>query len=121
MVVIVPTSTPLYSILVLPASSPSADPNTILIFGPSLSILEIATQAPTTAAIIGITQTTEIGVFFLATARDSGTGGIDVRSSAMSNLLGAGRVPDQPGVERFDRQHRQHHHRREKEQSRSGF
>src|ERR1700719_1160858 len=106
MAVIVPTSTPLYSILVLPASSPSADPKMIWIFGPSLSILETATQAPTTAAIIGITQTTEIRVLFLATARDSGIGGIDVRSSAMSNLLRAGRIPDQPWVERFDRQHR---------------
>src|SRR5580700_1850967 len=66
----VPTSTPLYLILVLPASSPSAERNTIVILGPSLRNLVTATQTPTSAATIGITQTRESLVCPLGTALD---------------------------------------------------
>jgi hypothetical protein len=72
-VVTVPISTPLYSILVLPASRPSADLKTIVILGPSPKTLVTATQAPTTAATIGMNQTRESRVRRLGTARELGT------------------------------------------------
>src|SRR5215469_7213075 len=104
-------------ILVLPASRPSADWNTIVIFGPSLRILVTATHRPTTVATIGMIHTSESLVFFLATALDSGIEPDGVCGSAMVNLLRICSVPNQARVERLDREHRQHHYRGEEEQA----
>src|SRR5271170_3291555 len=93
----------------------------MVIVGPWLRILVTATQTPTSAATIGITQTGEILVCFLATARDWGTGGSGVCCSTMYNLLGADGVPDKTWVKGLNRKHRQHHHRGEEDEPRSGF
>ena len=57
-----------------------------MIFGPSLRIRVTATQTPTSAATIGMNQTSESRVFFLVTVLDSGTPGGGVFGSGMSNL-----------------------------------
>src|SRR5262245_2846503 len=113
----VPTWTPLYSILGLPASSPSADWNTIVTFGPSPRIRVTATQAPAPAATIGISQTSERRVRLRLTALDSGARGSGRSLSGMADLPGARGIPDQSGIEGFDGQHRQHHDRREEEET----
>jgi hypothetical protein len=105
-------------ILVLPASSPSADWNTMVIFGPSLRIRATATHTPSAAARIGMSQTGESRVCFLGTALASGTEGIGGSRSGISNLFGACGIPDQPRIEGLDRKHCQHHHRREEKQPR---
>ena len=51
-------------------------------FGPSLRIFVTATQAPATAATMGMIQTSESRVRFLATALDSGTWGLIYRCQA---------------------------------------
>ena len=117
-VVTVPMSTPLYWILVLPASKPSADLKTIVILGPSLRTLVTAIQTPASAATIGMIQTSDSRVRLLGTAFESGTEGIGVPRSGMLNLFRDCGIPDQPRIEGLDREHRQHHHRREKEQAR---
>src|ERR1700691_6334545 len=104
--------------MVLPASRPSAESNTIVIFGPSLSTRVTATHAPTIAARIGITQTSEIGVRLLVTARAFGIGGIGGSFSGMLSHLRTARIPYQARIKRFDREHRKHHHRRKEEQAR---
>src|SRR5208337_710719 len=53
----------------------SADFITIVILGPSLSTRVTATHAPTTAATIGMNQTSESRVRFFGTLLDSGTDG----------------------------------------------
>src|SRR5580693_1352725 len=95
---------------------------TIVISGPSLSTLVTATHAPTTAARIGMNQTSESRVRLLGTVLDSGT---EERGGSLSGicdlfrigLLPAYRIPNQPRIERFDREHREHHHRREEDQA----
>src|ERR1700683_2514510 len=96
---------------------------TMVIFGPSLITRVTATHAPTIAARIGMNQTSESRVRFLGTFLDSGTeervGG---SRSGISNLFRiclyrTCSVPDQPRIERLDRQHRKHHYRREKDQA----
>src|SRR5208337_701393 len=103
MAVSVPTSSPLYWILVLLASSPSADWKTMVILGPSLMILATATQTPAAAATMGMTQTNESRVRFLGTTLDSGIGVGDL--SGILNLIlvffGTGGIPDQPRVKGF--------------------
>src|SRR5579863_1155113 len=120
MVVTVPISTPLYRILVLPASRPSAESRVIVILGPSLMTLVTATHTPTNAAKIGMNQTNESRVRLLDTALELGTGGIGVSGSGMLNLFRTGGIPDQARVEGFDRKHRQHHDRRKKKQAGRG-
>src|ERR1022692_2750614 len=109
----VPTFKPLYWILVLPASSPSADWKTIVILGPWLMILVTATQVPATAATIGMIQTSESRVRFLGTTFASGTWGSGLSLSGMLNLLRTCGIPDQSRIKGLDREHRQHHHRGE--------
>src|SRR5262249_36739623 len=118
MVASVPISTPLYSILVLPASSPSADLNVMVIFGPWLRIRVTATQTPATAAMIGTIQTTESRVRFLVTARDCGT--CDVSLSAMGTPFRTGAIPEEPRIERPDGQHCENHDGGEEEQAGRG-
>src|SRR5205809_2001649 len=86
----------------------------MVIFGPSARILVTATQTPAIAATIGTSQTTESRVRFLGTFLDSGTYG--AWFSGTLHLRPAGCIPDETGVERFDREHRQHHDCREEEQ-----
>src|SRR5262245_8621900 len=114
----VPTWTPLYSILVLPASSPSADWKTSVIFGPSPRIRVTATQTPAPAATIGISHTGERRVRLRVMVLDSGAPGSGRSLSGMANLFGARRIPDQPGVEGLGSEHRQNHHRREEDEPR---
>src|SRR5580704_5658119 len=85
--------------------------------GPSLKNLVTATQTPTSAATIGMNHTTESRVRFLDTTLESGTAGLGICGSGMLNLVHAGGVPDEPRVERFDRQHREYDHGREKQQT----
>src|SRR5262249_62294260 len=94
----VPTVPPLYWIWVLPASSPSADLKTMVIFGPSARIRVTATQAPAIAATMGTIQTRESRVCFLPTALESGMFGGDPSPSAMADLSRALRLPDQTPV-----------------------
>src|SRR5579871_2235273 len=110
-----PMSTPLYRILVLPASSPSADRKTIVIFGLSLLILATPTQTPTSPAAIGTSQTREGRVRFLGTALDTAT-----CMSSWSGILAPCRahgIPDQPRVEGLDGEHREHDDRGEEKQT----
>src|SRR5262245_34933824 len=89
--------TSLYLIKVLPASIPSADLKTIVMVGPSLMIRWIAIPMATTAARIGMIQTTEIRWRRLGTTVARG------RLSELSAMLGLSiyaRIPDQPGIER---------------------
>src|SRR6185437_7096309 len=55
----VPISTSLYLTLVLPASSPSAELNIIVISGPCCTQVLIAIEIPITAASMGISQINE--------------------------------------------------------------
>jgi hypothetical protein len=71
------------------------------------------TAASGALATIGMTQTRESRVRFLATDLDSGVGGSGVCASGMSNLSRAGGIPDEARVEELDGEHRQHHDRRE--------
>src|SRR6266576_1749610 len=103
-------------IFVLPASSPSADRGAIVIFGPSLRILVTATQTPVSAATMGTIQTTESRVRFLTTVRASPTWGSGGSRSGIPHLSRAQGIPDQSGIERLDREHRQHHDSREEDQ-----
>src|ERR1700730_17006010 len=97
---------------------------TMVIVGPSLNTRVIATHAPTTAARIGMNQTSDSRVRFLGTFLDSGTDERGGSRSGISNLfriclLRTYRIPDQPRIERFDREHRKYDHRREEDQARS--
>src|SRR5271170_6447979 len=101
-------------ILVLFASSPSADEKTMVISGPCSRIFVTAIHTPATAATMGMTQTSESRVRFLGTALASGT----LENFSVSGMLHLafdflcrGGIPDQPRVERFDRQHGQDHDR----------
>src|SRR5215475_2405830 len=90
--------TSLYLTKVLPASTPPADLKMIVMVGPSLRIRWIAIPMATTAARIGMIQTTEIRWRRLGTTVARG------RLSGLSAMLGLSifyaRIPDQPGIER---------------------
>src|SRR6516225_2774058 len=86
MVPTVPTSTPLYRILVLPASSPSADGKMMVISGPSRRIRVTATRTPSAAATIGIIHTSESLNRRGRTILDDSAEGSDERPSAIVNL-----------------------------------
>src|SRR5271156_1263027 len=95
---------------------------TMVILGPSLSTRVTATHAPTIAARIGMNQTSESRVRFLGTFLDSGTDERGGSRSGISNLFRTCLyrtcgIPDEPRIERLDRQHRKHHHRREEDQA----
>src|SRR6202041_342852 len=99
---------------------------TIVIVGPSLNTRVTATHAPTTAARIGMNQTSESRVRFLGTFLDSGTDDRGGSRSGICNLfriclLRTYRIPDQSRIERLDREHRKDHDRREEDQARSRF
>src|SRR5262245_17332593 len=99
--------TSLYLTKVLPASTPPADLKMIVMVGPSLRIRWIAIPIATTAARIGIIQTTEIRWRRLGTtvARGKLSG-----LSAMVLWSARFRIPDQAGIERVCGDHCQHDH-----------
>src|SRR5215475_1999214 len=105
--------TSLYLTAVLPASSPSALLNTMVMVGPSLRMRWIAIPSATTAARIGMSHTTEMRVRRCRVTVASGRGGSST-CLAMVSSLGPS-VPDQARIERLGRHHRQHHHRREEQ------
>src|SRR5882724_394393 len=79
-----------------------------------LSLVWIVPMVAAIAGTIGTIQTRESRVRFRGTFLDSGTYG--AWFSGTLHLRPAGCIPDEPGVERFDREHRQHHDGREEEQ-----
>src|SRR6185295_2475246 len=109
--------TSLYLTTVLPASMPSAILKTMVMVGPSLRMRWTAIPMATTAARIGMIQTTEIRARLLGTTVACGMSGRS-ESSAMVSLHSGSGIPDQAGVERLRRDHRQHDDRREEEHAR---
>src|SRR4029453_4751672 len=105
---------------VLPASTPSAALNTMVMVGPSLKMLWTAMPIATTPAKIGMIQTTEIRVRLFGTTVACGRLSRLVLS-AMLALLARARIPDQAGVKRFRCDHCQHDHRGEKQHPRTGL
>src|SRR5206468_12861960 len=112
-----PMFTSLYLMTLLPASTPWAILKTIVMVGPSLRTRWTAMPRATTAARIGMTQTTEIRARRLGTTVARGTSRRSV-SSVIESPYRAG-IPDEPGVEGLGRDHRQYHHRREEQHSRT--
>src|SRR6188768_3846004 len=112
--------TSLYLTKVLPASRPSATLKTMVMVGPSLIMRWMAMPMATTAARIGMIQTTEIRVPFFRTTVACGSSSRLI-FSAMRTLRVCQRIPNQPGVKGLRRDHRQHHHRREKNYPRTGL
>src|SRR5579864_3465860 len=89
----------------------------MVISGPWPRYRVTATQAPTIAATIGMTQTSENLVRFFGTALDWGTGGSGGSRSGMTNLFSACGIPDQPRIEGLHREHGEHYYRREEDQA----
>src|SRR5262245_60075189 len=105
--------TSLYLTNVLPASTPSAAEKTIVIVGPSLRMRWTAIPIATTAARIGMIQTTEIRPRLdgptVARGSDDGTVGSGIERPPFRFV-----VPEQSRVEALGRKHREHDHRHEK-------
>src|SRR5882672_2795308 len=112
--------TSLYLIKVLPASTPWAALNTMVMVGPSLMIRWIAIPMATTAARMGTIQTTEIRWRLLGTTVACGMLSRSVLS-AMAFWSARFRIPNQAWVEGFCSDHCEHDHRREKQHSRTGL
>src|SRR5262245_31250046 len=106
--------TSLYLTTVLPASIPSAALKLIVIVGPSLSTRCTAIPSATTAATIGITHTTDTRARRRGTTTACATPPPSTGSSAMASPR-PGSVPDQPRIEGLRRQHCQHDHRGEEQ------
>src|SRR5215510_14978724 len=110
--------TSLYFTIVLPASTPDTELNTIVIVGPSSRMRWIAMPIATAAVRIGMIQTIEIRTrrfgTTLAAGRSSGSG-----CSAIMTLRGG--IPDEARVEGLGGDHRQHHHRRKEDHPRPGL
>src|SRR4030095_15536792 len=105
---------------VLPASSPSAALKRIVIVGPWLMMRWTAIPMATTAARIGMIQTTENLVPFCRTTVACGRSSRLI-CSAMHTLRVRQRIPNKPGIERLRRYHRQHHHRGKEQYSGTGL
>src|SRR5215468_11603240 len=112
--------TSLYLMKVLPASTPSAALKTMVMVGPSLRTRWTAMPTATTAARIGMIQTTEMRARLRGTTVACGRSSRSVLSG-MAVPPDGDRVPDQAGVERFRRHHRQHDDRREEQDARPGL
>src|SRR5277367_5587371 len=100
--------TSLYLIKVLPASMPDAALKTMVIVGPSWRMRWIAMPMATTAASMGMIQIIEMRIRFARTTLASGRL-LRSLSLAMRGLGGIGTIPDQTRVERFGREHGEHH------------
>src|SRR5436309_1103906 len=114
-----PTSTLLYLIFVLPASSPSAVLKVIVIVGPCSLMTLNASHPPASAATMGMAQTMDSDQRRFEAATASGRSK-SCGASAMA-LAFLQRVPYQARVKGLCREHRQHHHRAERDRSRSGL
>ena len=137
-----PMSTSLYLTLVLPGSRPSALLKVIVIVGP-LSVTDLITSArPISAAISGITQTSEGSQRLRGSISGSGSwGGSLGPFESLRGASGGGRrslrashvrgpevfeslpfhvVPDEAWIELHGRHHGQNHHRAEGDRARSG-
>src|SRR5262245_20184837 len=114
-----PMFTSLYLTTVLPASRPSATLKTMVMVRPSLRMRWMAIPTATTAARIGMIQTTEIRVRLRRPTVACGRRGKSVSSAIVSPHFSAG-IPDEARIEGFGRNHREHDHRREKQHPRSG-
>src|SRR5262245_5459317 len=112
-----PISTSLYLIFVFPASRPSAVLNSMVITGPRSRMARTASQPPTSTATIGMIQTSWKAKRFRGTATASGSWDGD-SGSAMLLLHG---VPDQARIEGLSREHRDHHHRPERDGAGAGL
>src|SRR5262245_21239005 len=112
-----PISTSLYLIFVLPASSPSAVLNSMVITGPRSRMARTASHPPTSTATIGMIQTSWKAKRFRGTATASGSWDDDSGSA----MLFLHRVPDQARIEGLSREHRDHHHRPERDGARPGL
>src|SRR5262245_3867479 len=112
--------TSLYLTNVLPASMPSAALKTMVMVGPSLRTRWTAIPMATTAARIGMTQTTEMRTRRRGTTVACGRSSRSMLSG-MTVPPGHGRVPDQAGIEGLRRYHRQHDDRREEEHPQAGL
>src|SRR6266700_2602742 len=111
--------TSLYLTRVLPASRPSAALKTMVMVGPSLRMRWTAIPRATTAARIGMIQTTEIRML-LRTTVACGRSGRSACSAIVSLRVVAG-IPDEARVEGLGRDHRQHDHGREEQHARTGL
>src|SRR5690349_6570507 len=100
--------TSLYLTKVLPASTPSAALNIIVMVGPSLIIRWIAIPIATTAAKIGMTQTMEIRVCLLGCTVAWGKLSRSMISAMLIAPVYAG-IQNQTRVEKLRRKHRDCH------------
>src|SRR5262245_10990831 len=114
-----PMCTSLYLTGVLPASSPWAALKTMVIVGPWLRIRWAAIPRATTAARMGITQTTDRRAPRRRTTVACGRLSRPL-SSAMLFLKSRRGIPDAPRIGRFRDDHRQHHYSREERHAGAG-
>src|SRR5262245_14492220 len=110
----------LYFTKVLPASMPSAERNTMVMLGPSLSSRCTATPIATNAARIGMIQTGEMREGLGATTLARGISR-DPALSAMCHARPVMRIPQQARIERLRRQHRENDHGHEEWHSGTGL
>src|SRR5713101_2740356 len=115
-----PMVTSLYLTKVLPASMPSADLKTMVMVGPSVTIRWTAMPMATAAARIGMIQMTEKRARFGGSTVACGSAPGPVGSGTVA-LEAPARVPDQARVEGLHRQHGEHHHGHEEDDSGPGF
>src|SRR5262249_18763353 len=115
-----PMLTSLYLTNVLPASRPWASLKTMVMVGPSLRTCWTAIPMATTAATIGMIQTTETRARLLGTTVARGSVSRSLVSSMVAPL-GECRVPDESRIEGFGGDHRQPPHRREEQHPRPGL
>src|SRR5438034_974187 len=112
-----PTSTFLYLIFVLPASSPSAVLKVIVIVGPLSRTAFTASQPPTSAATIGISHTRDSDPRRFGTTSAGGMSSM-LKSSGVLAIVSPHWIPHEPRIKRLRREHRHHHHRTERDRRR---